>query len=393
MESSKRKNETRSQAGTDEQGKERDKESGIEKNILKQVSRLVQMNEEMRADKMYEMSVQQMNDANPISTGTQEENGLEDEEELTGASDKLYLKPAQYIPDEVALENEFPIPDFSKPSEKKIAIPVTDEEQQQAPSKKTIQSLPKKNTSLPTKKIISTPKKGDAADEKASDAESESNVIEADGYMSEAQQYELLLQHAEHETFGTSFEESDEDTGFSFVDMIQFERQSIPSRDFISRLFETLSKASGNGSVYVDFTSDYVFIEKNYFALCVRNIICYENRLRFDSVFLMPDATKIYDGEQINLLTQAIANAHDIDMFDAHGKNKSRRLFNFLFASAAVEDLYITGWFLKIKRHHRPELSEFVSAFAREAEVITVSGKPDEIERKIKILKNVKKTL
>ena len=176
---------------------------------------------------------------------------------------------------------------------------------------------------------------------------------------------------------------------FEYEDMDRFLKTTATYQDFTEKVFESVFSKNGVGHIFIDFVEKEIFVEKNYFAGCIRDIFAVEERKKFELDFLTKDSVQIYDG---NKMTELILKMNDNNFFLTYGRGKNRVIFNVLFELEDVNGVFVSGWYVKMKLTAHETIADFIKSNARGTSILTIASTPKEISARLKMLQNVKRT-
>lgn len=180
--------------------------------------------------------------------------------------------------------------------------------------------------------------------------------------------------------------EVDAETFFEYISKEQFLSSIAIQDDFLDAVLQSVFSKKGAKDIFVQFSKKQIFIEKNYFARCVRDLFFENERRQFDLDF-MTSSIEIYDGNKINEMV-LLMNADEY--FIRVRQGAKRMLFNMLFSSEDVDGDYYSGWYLKMQLGAHDVIMEFLNHYGVNVE--TIASETREIARRSKILGNVKRS-
>lgn len=306
------------------------------KDLSKKLTRMIEMEEERRVDVMLENS-------KTFNTDTSRNNEVKE---------TTTLAPAQYVDDVELLAAEHAIPDFE--------MSFDDE-----------------------------PETTNLTEELSIDINhDEEQVVLQEGSINNS----LIESYAEE---SHPLENPDEESMNDFLVPQKFEYESLENlsmllahnKNYFEFIMSRVFSSKGQGYVFIDFDNNHALIEKNYFARTLREMVEQSSLVYFDKELLSIGAVGIYDGNKIN----TIANAMDASQkFQRFGRGNSQTLWNMLFSSIDVDDLYISGWFLKMNIDDSDFITEYISKHSRGSSVEMISSTPKDIKSRIKNFQSVK---
>lgn len=173
---------------------------------------------------------------------------------------------------------------------------------------------------------------------------------------------------------------------FEYHNKERFLTHTAMQNNFIDSVLRSVFSEQGAKDIFVRFSEKEIFIEKNYFARCVRDLFFENERRQFDLDF-MTNSIAIYDGNKINEILQ-LMNANEY--FIRVGQGAKRMLFNMLFSSEDIDRDYYAGWYIKMELGAHNAIMEFLNHNGINVEI--VASETREIARRVKILGNVKKS-
>ena len=157
---------------------------------------------------------------------------------------------------------------------------------------------------------------------------------------------------------------------------------------FNSLIIKIFSK-NPDGKIFLDFTSSFAYVEKNYFIEALKSFLTIDTQLKFDQDFLVKDTVAIFDGNIINDLIRKIDSTKVFEGLSSQ-RNGYLYLWNLLLESEDVAGVCFCGWFLKINFHKVDNIRDFLDRYARGADVKIIADKPHEVKRKEKTIKNLR---
>jgi hypothetical protein len=361
--------------------------------VSRKLSRVLEMEEEKRVDAMLAASA-------PIINNHEKTESTE-----VVPLNKSVLTPAVYKDDIAIIEEEFAIPDFSlsfenAPIEIEEGIDEVDEILVEKSSVNELDIL-SENLVKPIEKKLPDEKHISDAMLEADDKIAEEEKISSDNENildDEDKNIQLNVEDEITPWRDDDFNEEEENLQqanksdsefFEYEGMDEFLRITATHNRFVEKVFSEVFSKKGVGNIFIDFLENEIMIEKNYFATCVRDICESDTRKKFELDFLTKDSVNIFDGNKLNELVVAMNNN---DYFLKYGRGYSRVIFNLLFEIEDVEGVYVSGWYLKMKLTAHDTIAEFIKSFSRGTSITIIASTPREIEAKIKILKNVKRT-
>jgi hypothetical protein len=301
--------------------------------IAKQVSKVKDMVQEDRVDRM-------LNNSSIKSESKSLDNNIEE----------------VFIDDVEQLEKEFVIPDFKKTVQAKKEQSVieffddkeniTDDELEEV------------------KETITTEEVEESSDSELAEEVEEYNDDDQDekeGLEEEIDVYEMAYE--DYATF-ISFEAAQE--------------------KFVEHVLGAVLSEGGIGSVYVDYASKKLIIEKNYFGKTISSLMLADHQKMFERDFEPPKMDRIFDGNKIDELLDSMASVCNI--FDTHGKAKNKRVFNLLIEFLDINELYLSAWFIRISFDAHTACNEFLNAGFRLQEVQVISDEKREIDKRVRLL-------
>lgn len=310
-----------------------DNQQGQQIDMNRKLTRLLEMQEESRVDVMLAVG-------GKVSAL---ENPLEDE---IKSPIKSALTPHEFKDDIASIEEELAIPDFSLSFEDSLVETETNEKVSlELDVEKFQEDLLPKN-----------------------DAWKDANYIEDE----------------EGEELKNPQEEF-----FEYEDMERFLKTTATYQDFTEKVFASVFSKKGVGSIFIDFVEKEIFVEKNYFARCINDLIDAKERKKFELDFLTKESVEIYDGNKMNELFLAM---NDNDYFLTYGRGQSRVIFNVLFELEEIEGVYLCGWYLKMKLTAHETIADFIKSYSRGTSITIIAATPKEIAARLKMLKGVKRT-
>lgn len=158
--------------------------------------------------------------------------------------------------------------------------------------------------------------------------------------------------------------------------------------NFIDSVLRSVFSDLGVKDIFVQFSEKEVFVEKNYFARCVRDLFFEKERRQFEFDFLKNGTEEIFDGYKINDILAAMSQEKKLLL--SYGKGFGKMIFNMLLSSEDLDGDYYSGWFIKMELGVHNSIMEFLNHNGINVEII--ASESNEITRRSKILSNVKKS-
>lgn len=301
--------------------------------ISRKLMRLLEMQEENRVDVMLAAGANEI--ASDITLDDTKKSPLESA-----------LKPHEFKDDIASIEEELAIPDFSLSFEDSLV-------------------------ETETRNEVST----ELDVEKLQEESSLKNDAWKDEYFMEDEEGEDL--------------ENPQDEFFEYEDMDRFLKTTATYQDFAEKVFESVFSKKGVGSIFIDFVEKEIFVEKNYFARCITDLIVDKERKKFELNFLTKESIEIYDGNKMNELCLAM---NYNNYFLTYGRGQSRVIFNVLVELEEIDGVYLCGWYLKMKLTTHETIADFIKSYSRGTSILIIASTPKEISARLKMLKGVKRT-
>lgn len=176
---------------------------------------------------------------------------------------------------------------------------------------------------------------------------------------------------------------------FEYGEMERFVSFVACGENFREKVLEKIFSKDGIGFVFANFVDRQVYIEKNYFARTVRDLIEKDEWRKFEHDFLSDGASEIFDGLKFSEVLKSMQGGRN--MFLSYGRGGIRNFFNLLLQTGDDGTVFVNGWFAKMAFDAHCSIHDFLENFSGEISATVVASVPSEIESRGKKLKNVKR--
>ena len=177
---------------------------------------------------------------------------------------------------------------------------------------------------------------------------------------------------------------------FDYESFAKFTSYEITKKS-VNEIFDKLFDDKNSEKFFIDPDENIFCIHRSFFIETISECISEDRRSAFKKEMKIDGFGDGYSSEKTNTIALSINRQNDV--FLTHGQNDPKVLFNLILDVEEVENLYVTGWFLKFKIKGCEQANELRHSDLQIASIKIVADKPKEIARKKKILGDNIKTL